>query len=57
MMSSNDMNSSQPEYNMHIVLSKISYSISTEQENKADNLLKDGLHLLMAALTNGWQCH
>lgn len=43
----------QPEYNMHIVLSKISYSISTEQEDKADNFLKDGLHLLMAALTNG----
>lgn len=50
------VNVRQPEY-MCIVLSKISYSISTEQENKADNLLKDGLHLLMAALTNGGQCH
>lgn len=35
------------------ILSRISYSISTEEENKADNLLEDGLHLLVAALTNG----
>lgn len=29
------------------------YGISAEQEDKVDNLLEDGLHLLMAAFTNG----
>lgn len=44
---------------VHIVLSiyTISYSISAEHEDKEDNVLKNGLHLLMAALTDGRQRH
>lgn len=36
---------------------KTSYGISAVQEDKVDNLLEDGLHLLMAAFTNGGQRH
>lgn len=31
----------------------VSYRVSTEEEDKADDLLEDGFHLLVAALTDG----
>lgn len=42
---------------MYIVLVKPSYGITAELEDKVDNLLEDGLHLLMAAFPNGRQRH
>lgn len=35
----------------------VGYLILAEQEDEADNLLEDGLHLLVAALANGRQRH
>lgn len=39
------------------VWSCVSYRIGAEEEDKADDLLEDGLHLLVAALSNGGQRH
>lgn len=35
----------------------ISHLIVAEEEDKADNLLEDGLHLLVATFADGRQCH
>lgn len=35
----------------------VSYRVGAEEEDKADDLVEDGLHLLVAALTDGRQCH
>lgn len=35
----------------------VSYLIVAEEEDEADNLLEDGLHLLVAALADGRQRH
>lgn len=36
---------------------RFAYRVRAKEQDKADDLLEDGLHLLVAALTNGRQRH